>query len=307
GMAVHDWLLVGQLVVLLAFCLAGQGPTRALAVTLLVLDLAWLGTALALARGVARPSRAASAFYRTTLIAILVATYVQLRWILPVVASRSVDGDLFAFDLRVFGYEPALAWDRWVTVASTEWFAFFYYSYFFVLALHAVPIAMRFEDGSALSEFTFGVVLLYCVGHVGYALVPAFGPYVHAASSFERPLEGGFFWRLVQRTVEGAGAQKDVFPSRHTALPVFLALYSFRQRRSWPFNVTWPIAAFFASQIVLATMFLRWHWLIDIVAGASLALVAWLLGPMVTRWDGRRRDARALPPAFACPPFGPRR
>lgn len=304
-MAVHDWVVVGQLVVLLALCLLGRGETRGVAIALLALDLAWFTGALVLAHGTDRPSRIGSAFYRTTLIAILIATYVELRWILPVVVSAAVDSQLLALDLRIFGYEPALAWDPWVTHASTEWFSFFYYSYFVVLAVHALPIALHFEDGPPLSEFAFGVVLLYCVGHVTYALVPGFGPHVYV-QSFDHPLDGGFFWRLVVRTVEGAGAQGDVFPSLHTAAPVFLALYSFRHRRRRPFNVTWPISAFFASQIVLATMFLRWHWLIDIVAGLALAVLAWRLAPVVARWDARRRKLHGLPTAFPRPPIGGR-
>lgn len=74
--------------------------------------------------------------------------------------------------------------------------------------------------------------------------------------------------------MHAGGALKDIFPSLHTAAPTFFALFSVRHRRLAAFRFTWPVVAFFASQIILATMFLRWHYLADIVAGLSLSGVA---------------------------------
>ncbi|MGC4063497.1 MAG: hypothetical protein QM784_02360 [Polyangiaceae bacterium] len=45
--------------------------------------------------------------------------------------------------------------------------------------------------------------------------------------------------------------------------------------------------AFFAVNIVIATMFMRWHWLVDVVAGLTLAAVALVLSVAVTQWDLR--------------------
>jgi hypothetical protein len=93
----------------------------------------------------------------------------------------------------------------------------------------------------------------------------------------------------VQATVTGAGAQKDIFPSLHTAAPTYFALFSLRYRHSAPYKYTWPITAFCASQIICATMFLRWHYLVDIFAGITLATVALFAGEALTAWDLRRR------------------
>jgi hypothetical protein len=296
AMAPHDWLLLGQLLILLVLVMAGAGPTRGVALALLLGDLVWFLAALASVRAT-KPSRTASTFYRLSLIALAVATYVELRWILPVIAPGSVDADLLAFDLRVFHVEPALAWDHLVTPPTTEWFAFFYYSYFFILAIHAVPIAVGFDDGPDLREFALGLLALYCIGHVTYVLVPALGPHVHV-QGFRNQLEGGVFWQLVKDMVEGAGAGKDVFPSLHTAAPLFLALYGYRHRARRPFRYVWPITAFFSLQIIVATMFLRWHYLVDIVAGIALAVGVWIIAPRVVAWEERRRRRAGLPPAF---------
>lgn len=303
-MAPHDWVLLVQLLALLGLVIVGRGPTRPHAIAALTADLVWFGVALASVRGrdPAQITPFTSSLYRLSLVGVMVATYLELRWILPVAALPSVDADLLAFDLRVFHFEPAIAWDHLVTPGTTEWFSFFYYSYFFLLGLYAIPIALSFEDGPPLLEFAFGVLVLFCVAHLTYVVMPAVGPHLYV-QGFERQLEGGLFWSLVKDAVDGAGAGMDVFPSLHTAVPLFLTLYAFRHRAQRPFTETWPVTAIFTSQIVIATMFLRWHYLIDIVAGACLAVAVWLLTLRLTAWEDHRRRKTGLPPAFPLPPF----
>jgi membrane-associated phospholipid phosphatase len=101
--------------------------------------------------------------------------------------------------------------------------------------------------------------------------------------------------------VASAGAPGDIFPSLHTAVPLFLTLYAFRHRHRLPFRFTWPVMAFFSSQIIVATMFLRWHYLADIFAGTFLAMVATLLMTPIAAWEARRRVRSATSPTFARP------
>jgi hypothetical protein len=298
-MAAQDWMLLAYHVVLLGPTFSARRAYPA-PFFMVLLDLAWLVGVLLVVRGLDRRSVLPSAVYRVTLVALPLASYIQLRWILPAVVDDNLDAELLAFDLRIFGYEPALAWDRWVTPVATEWFSFFYYSYFVILAVHAIPIALFAADGKMLREFAFGLLMLFCVGHVGYLIVPGLGPHVHV-DRFVHALEGEFFWPLVRDAVESAGAPGDIFPSLHTAVPVFLTLFSFRHRRRLPFRFTWPIMGVFASQIVIATMYLRWHWLADIAAGVGLAVVSSFAARSVARIDGARRARDRVAPAFGAP------
>ncbi len=296
-MASHDWLVMVQLLVLLALTIRGEGAAKPLAIAFLGFDVLWFGGVLAYVRSSERISAIPAMVYRLTLVGAIVAVYVQLRWILPVIGQHSLDAELYALDLRLFGVEPAMAFDGVVSTPATEWFSFFYYSYFFLLALFALPIAVAFEDGPVLRDFGLGLLSLYCIGHLVYVLVPGFGPYVHL-DVFENRLDGPVFWPLVRDMVASAGAGKDIFPSLHTAAPLFLTLFAFRHRKRTPFNYVWPVMAFFASQIILATMYLRWHWMIDVIAGATLAVGASVLVPRITAREARHRAAHGLPAAF---------
>jgi hypothetical protein len=203
-----------------------------------------------------------------------------------------------SFDLRVFGVEPSLAWDKYVSPFTTEWFAFFYFGYFFLLTVHIIPMMLAARDKDMLAHFSMGVFMVFCIGHLVYMVVPGWGPYHHLAGQFQHELKGGLFWGLVRSAVDAGGAQKDIFPSLHTAVPTYMTLFSFRYRRFVPFKYTWPVMAIFVSQIICATMFLRWHYLIDIFAGLTLATTALVVGGRVMAWEKTRRESFGAEPTF---------
>jgi hypothetical protein len=297
-----DWLVLFFFTALTSAVLAGSGPTRGESLALVAADWVAFLTGLVLSRGRILPlgTFANALVYRLTIFAPVVSSYFQLRVILPTVTSRALDASIFAFDMRLFGVEPSLAWDRFVTPQTTEWFAFFYFGYFFLLAIHVLPFMLLARSTDMLARFALGVTTVFCVGHLTYMLVPGYGPYAFLAHEFSHELSGGTFWGLVQEAVKSVGAQKDIFPSLHTAVPTFFALFAFRYRKvQWPFRYTWPVMAFCALQIIGATMFLRWHYLIDIFAGITLAASADALAARLVPWDDRRRAAAGLAPAWS--------
>ena len=109
------------------------------------------------------------------------------------------------------------------------------------------------------------------------------------AGHFQHELPHGMWMDMVLSTVATGGAQMDIFPSLHTATPTFIAMFSFRHRNKLPFKYTWPVVVFFAVNIIIATMFLRWHYIIDVVAGLTLATLAVLLSTRLTRIEAGRR------------------
>ena len=227
----------------------------------------------------------------------------RLQWLLPTARGSAVDGQLHAFDLAVFGVEPAEAFDRFVTPATTEWFAFFYFGYFPLLAAYVLPSLFAARPRRQLAELSFGIVWVFCVAHVMYLVVPGFGPYVHLADRFAHRLEGPTFWPLVTATVESVDitSRTDIFPSLHTAAPTFLATYAFRRRGEEPFRTVWAPTAFAVSQIVIATMFLRWHYLVDVGAGLVHGFATAFIASFVARTEEAWRVRTKRQPVWTTP------
>jgi hypothetical protein len=304
SVAVQDLFVLAYLAALnIAVALAPAGPVRdacALRVgTLLAILLVVVG---AVRTGLLRHGFWAPLLYRVALYGGVQISYFFFRDLLPLVNPRTLDAELHTLGLMLFGAEPAVTLDAVVTEATTDWFAFFYFGYFFVLATHVLPILFLAKEPRRLGEFTFGLVFLFSIGHTLYMLVPGFGPYRALAGEFRHVLPDGLWLDIVMESVAEGGALKDIFPSLHTAAPTFILLYTFRHRARAPYRYTWPIVAVFTVNIIVATMFLRWHWIVDVVAGLALATVAQALSARVTRWEVERRLAGDLPPTW--PEFG---
>jgi hypothetical protein len=265
-------------------CLANTGGLLALQMaTVVAIRTRWLTHRLV-----------APLLYRLVTYGCVQITYFMFARILPLTNPRSLDHELYQLDLSVFGVEPAVYFDRFVSPATTEWFAFFYFGYFLLLGLHVLPILFLTRHRRMLAEFALGMILLFCMGHTLYMFVPGYGPYKAMPELFAHQLSPGIWWNTTLKLVARGGAQKDIFPSLHTAAPTFLLLFSFHRRGELPFRYTWPFVAFFAGNIVIATMFLRWHYVIDVVAGLLLAVVAHTLSVRLIDREVPRRQAQGL-------------
>lgn len=302
--AVADGLVLAYLLELLvAVLVAPPHPMRGQSLLEVLGLLATYAVCLGLVRtNLLRSNLWAPLLYRIGIYGTVQQSYVFFKHLLPVVNPGSLDHELFALDHVLFGFEPAVWADRFVTPLTTEWFAFFYFCYFFLLAAHIFPILFGARDQMLLGEFMLGMLIIVCLGHTGYILVPGFGPFRAFPELFKNELPSGLWMDLVWSTVRSNGAQKDIFPSLHTAGPCFIAMFSFRNRDRLPFRYTWPLLTFFAANIIGATMFLRWHYVIDVFAGFALATLAALVSPLVTRWELARRRDQNLPPLV--PLFG---
>src|SRR3984957_3076920 len=212
--ASQDWIAVGYFVLLITALCVGKGAHRGECLERVVAFFGVYLFVLALVRGgVLRWSSAAnSLLYRTAVIGILLSTFFQLRLILPAVAPWTFDAQIYSFDMHVFGFEPSVWLDRFVTNATTEWFAFFSFLYFLVLCVHILPMMFLNRDVHLLNRFATGALLMYLSSHIIYMIVPGYGPYWYLKAAFAHELTGGTFWRSVRETVEVGGAQKDIFP-----------------------------------------------------------------------------------------------
>lgn len=299
--SIHDVLLFAYLFAVWALLRrAGATSLASPAVRHVVIGAAAVTAGVVVGRGLTDlPARVRSGVYRLALTFAVVENYLMLRDVLPIVRPDSVDAALYRIDLALFGVEPALWLERWNTRPVVEYFSFFYYSYFGICLLYLLLAIYFTRPSRATVEFAIGTVLVYCVGQIGYMAVPAYGPVKALASSYAGPIDGGFFWGCVSRAVEAGGAMKDVFPSLHTAGPAWFALHAFARsetdRRYLP--LAWG-TAFFSVNIIFSTMFLRWHYAIDVVAGLALALGASFAARRLARWEEARRRRAGLDSAF---------
>lgn len=287
----QDWLVLTYLAVLVAVVLLSpHGGITKPALRGPALLLAVAAAALALVRSrLIQDGLLAPLLYRVGVYGTVQASYFSLAALIPLATERRLDESLYRLDLHLLGYSPAMAWQHWATPTVAGWFSFFYFSYFLILGAYVIPMLLLVREQVLVGELALGLLVVVCLGHTTYLLVPAYGPYIAYTSAFEQPLPAGLWMRMVRDLVASGGAMLDVFPSLHTALPCFIALYAFRHRRRPRFRYTWGITAFFALNIVISTMLLRWHYFVDILAGLALAGIAFAVAVHGTKADLARR------------------
>lgn len=117
-----------------------------------------------------------------------------------------------------------------------------------------------------------GLFCVYGIGFIGYALVPAAGPYVALADRFSIATQGGWPSVLNEAMVSAGSNHVDVFPSLHIAVSLYLWLTLLKDHRRLGIVLTPMIAVLWVS-----TIYLRYHYCIDLIAGAALAVGAFVL------------------------------
>jgi membrane-associated phospholipid phosphatase len=123
-------------------------------------------------------------------------------------------------------------------------------------------------------------VVAALLGYAGYLLVPAVGPYVYQASLFPTRLPGGerdthFFIAAIDGW---KGVARDCFPSLHSAHNTVVLAFARRFRR-WAFALYLPIGL----GLYVSTVYLRMHYVVDVVAGVATGAAAVWLAPRINR------------------------
>src|SRR5262249_28836989 len=152
---------------------------------------------------------------------------------------------------------------------------FCYSSYYFAPVIIAGAIYL-YGGSPDFRRLMLALSLANMVGYVGYVAVPAVGPYIYQPSPFHDRLPSATRGaNYVVSIIDSAkGSARDCFPSMHTANTTIalLAAFSFRRFAGWLFL---PIAL----GLYLSAIYLRMHYVVDVVAGFLLAVTVWALAP----------------------------
>jgi membrane-associated phospholipid phosphatase len=189
----------------------------------------------------------------------------------PLCWSGTIDAALAAADRAILGDNAGVLIEPLVSRPLTYLMACFYASYYPLLLSFAVWLYAR-RRRIAFREYCAGVIGSLFLGYLGYLFLPAIGPHAwFPQETWHAELDGDFIGPAIRRlnASHGGNFPRDVFPSLHTANAVTLLLVAWRHDRRAFLVYALPCAG-----LVAATIYLRWHYAVDLVAGAALA-VAW--------------------------------
>lgn len=218
------------------------------------------------------------------IIAVMFTLYTTLGHVAFDAVPWLADGALDAADRALLlGRSPAMLVDGAVGPRGTELLAFFYAAYIPYLYM-TILLGLVGRPAEERDAFVTGFALLYLFAFLGYLFVPARGPIVHLAGDFAAPLRGGTFHRMVVASIDRMGGPHGAFPSLHVGASFFAAWFDWRHGSRLRALIYVPLVAL----IAVATIVLRYHWVVDLAAGVVLALLAGHLAPrLLARWRAR--------------------
>ena len=211
-------------------------------------------------------------------------SYKEMALLIPAIRRTNADQWLADLDFHIWGVHPTVWLERVQSPALTEFLQIVYT--LFVPAVLLVAFVLwwrrRYRD---FQYYAFLIALGYLVSYVGYLLVPARGPRFLLQHLQHVPLQGVWLFHGMQTTLDRLeSAHYDCFPSGHTELTI-LAWWSSRMAGN---RLFWVYFAY-TPTIIFATVYLRYHYTVDVLAGVVVAAVLIATSP----WIYRRLQERA--------------
>lgn len=224
--------------------------------------------------------------------------YTNLHDTIGFVNPHDVDGQLAALDAALFGVQPSVWAERFVSRELTELMSFFYLNFFWIAPSTSVLLLLqgRWREFRAT---TLALVLCFYAGYLLYVIFPAAPPRLTLAHEYARSLEG--YPRLFSSLEAGAlrllpEDSRAAFPSLHTAATLVALVCAFRHARRL-FFVLLPLVL----GLWVSTIYLRHHYFVDLLAGWLLAPLALLAAPRIDAWWAERQRANGFLTALGAP------
>lgn len=191
------------------------------------------------------------------------------------VTPHKLDDWLASFDHALFGATLSARAQAIATPALTELLSFCYLLFFPYMIVSWLYYSRR--GLPLLRKLMAGMFTIYGIGFLGYSFVPAGGPHLALRDEFTGPLTGWAITKLNGFIVANGSNGVDVFPSLHCAISAFLLFFDRQHAR-------WRQRLYLVPCIGLwcATIYLRYHYFVDVVLGFALAAFAlWV----ANRWE----------------------
>jgi membrane-associated phospholipid phosphatase len=215
-------------------------------------------------------------------IPLLIFCYKEVYFLIqPIYRGRVFDGLLIELDRWLFGTDPTVWLEQFRNPYLTEILQLAY-SFFYLFFLIIGFEIYRRRNVEQFSRLRFAIAYGLILSYIGYLLLPAVGPrftlHDYARTDDELPglvLTPYLRWFVnagesipagASDSVALAVAQRDAFPSGHTMMTLVLIFLGFKWRTRSRFFIL-----IVGSLLIVATVYLRYHYVVDILAGALWA------------------------------------
>ena len=215
----------------------------------------------------------------------------------PLHGGRVIDEWLIAADRRLLGGDSTVWFSRVAHPVVTEALQIAY------ATCYALPMLVAVELYAGEREWRFRQWAFVCafgffVSYAGYLSLPAVGPRftLQTVDATARELPGLWLTPALRAFIDAEGlvppgastaeamglAPRDAFPSGQTVITLLAVAWAWRYR----LRVRW-VVTMAGLLLIVAAAYLRYHYVVDVLAGAMLAVLALAIAPALHAWLSR--------------------
>ncbi|PKL52603.1 MAG: hypothetical protein CVV37_00340 [Nitrospira bacterium HGW-Nitrospira-1] len=199
--------------------------------------------------------------------ACIILVFDSLERIVHYINPGDIDPLLIRLDYLLFGGHPTVMLEGVMTPLLTDILQTAYSSYYFLPITLGIVLKAKGND-KAFDRSLFLIMLCFYLSYLGYMLMPALGPRFTMDHLQSRALEGLFMAAPLQEFLNRLeGVKRDAFPSGHTAVTLTVVYLAWRFEKKL-FAVFLPVAL----ALIVSTVYCRYHYVVDVIAGIALAL-----------------------------------
>ncbi len=201
----------------------------------------------------------------------------ETGWINRTIFPDYIDKFFIELEFRLFGLHPAIELGRlFDNILVMEYFHFAYFTYYLIIP--GLGFILYFNNRKHFEEYVFVASFTFYACLVSYIFLPVLGARYYAnAPFFAEPFwKEGILFVPIMRFIYAVGeVDGAAFPSSHVAIALVILIYAYIYARKyfWLFFIT-------IISLIISTVYCRFHYLVDVMAGA-----VWALGGF---WAGRK-------------------
>jgi membrane-associated phospholipid phosphatase len=218
-------------------------------------------------------------------------TFKELYFLIkPIHQGKDYDDWFIAADRWLFGVDPTVWLARFSHPALTEILQIAYTIFYLLFLLVGYELYKK-HSRSVFHFFMFTCVFGFYLSYLGYFALPAVGPRytLHDFNSLEQELPGLWLTPALRWFVNwgesipmgvssavAMAATRDVFPSGHTMMTLVLMWMSVRYKLTSRYFIVAN-----GILLIIATVYQRYHYVVDVLGGAVFAVLCLYLAPRV--------------------------
>jgi membrane-associated phospholipid phosphatase len=197
----------------------------------------------------------------------------SLGWVVHYVNPEDIDTILIRLDYMIFNNHPTVLLERIMNPLLTDIFQLAYSTYYFIPVSFCIILWVN-KQRKEFDKAIFLILFCFYLSYLGYILMPALGPRFTINYLQNTEFHGFIVAEPIQKFLNQLeGIKRDAFPSGHTAIALLVLYLAYRFKRSY-FWIVLPIV----SALIFSTVYCRYHYVVDVIAGFGLTILTILLG-----------------------------